>query len=61
MTMMASNMLKPSLRKSPPDANVLRRISVKKMVKKPKSMSSSVCGLISKNWDKVKSNKMKNV
>ncbi len=57
-TIAASNKLKPSIRKVPEDANVFRKISAAKMVRKIKSMVFRSFASIVKRADIVKSNKM---
>ena len=58
-TMVASKMLKPSIRKPPLEAKVFKTISIKKMVKKVKSIVSSIFASIVNSDDMVKSNRMK--
>ena len=49
ITMTASNKLKPSMRKAPEEANVFRAISMKKIVRKTKSILLSRLVSIEKN------------
>ena len=59
MTIVASNKLNLSTRNPPPDANVFRHISMKKMKRKTRSMSLRSAGSISNSDDMVKSKRMK--
>ena len=59
ITIAASNKLKPSVRKVPDEAKVLRAISMKKMFKKKKSIMFIMLASMSKNCDIVKSKRMK--
>ena len=58
-TIAASNKLKPSIKKVPEDANVLRKISTAKMVRKIRSIVLRSFASIVKSADIVRSNKMK--
>ena len=58
-TIVASKILKPSIRKPPLEAKLFKTISIKKMVKKVKSIVSSNFASIVNSDDMVKSNKMK--
>ena len=59
-TIVASKMLKPSKRKLPLDAKLFKMISIKKMVKKVKSIySSSFASIVNNYYDMVKSNRIK--
>ena len=59
ITIAASNRLKPSIRNCPLLANVFRMISMKKIVKKTKSILLSKSASISKRSLIVRSNRMK--
>lgn len=59
MTIVASNMLNPSMRKAPLEAKVFRMISIRKTVRKTKSMVSSNLASIVNSYDMVRSNRMK--
>jgi len=58
ITIVASKMLKPSIRKLPLEANDLSMISIKKIVRKTKSMSPIIYSSSVKSDDKVKSKRM---
>ena len=59
MTMVASKRLKPSIRKAPLEANVFRIISVRKTVRKTKSIVSKSVVSSKKSSDMVRSKRMK--
>ena len=59
MTIAASNRLNPSIRNVPDDANVFKAISMKKTLRKTKSIMLTNSASISKNWEIVKSKSMK--
>ena len=59
MTIVASNRLKPSIINVPDEANVLRNISVAKMVRKMKSIVSRSLGSMVNRADIVRSNRIK--
>jgi hypothetical protein len=59
ITIDASKQLKKSTKNIPEDANTFSTISIKKNVKKEKSIVDIVLGSVSRMSEKVKSNKMK--
>jgi len=59
ITIAASNKLKPSVRKEPLEAKVLKTISKKKNVKKHKSIAAITFTSTGNSVDIVRSNKMK--
>ena len=59
MTMVASNKLKPSKMKAPSEAKVLRQISIRKTVRKMRSIVWRRFSSMGKSSDKVRSKRMK--